>query len=141
MNADAPLASSLALAGGDELTVYELMGLRLDAGLVVLSVCDTARGETTGGDDVLGLTRGLLGAGAATVLMSVAVGFAVVVLIGIATFALQARLPYKKMLIVTGAMIGAVLLAMVGNTVNVLQVIGWMSITPLRFLNPPKRRW
>jgi CHAT domain-containing protein len=67
---DAPLASSLSLADGDELTVYELMGERLDADLVVLSACETARGATTGGDDVLGLTRALLAAGARRAVVS-----------------------------------------------------------------------
>jgi high-affinity iron transporter len=37
---------------------------------------------------------------------------------------MQAKLPHKKMLIVTGILIGAVLLQMVGKTVNMLQVIG-----------------
>jgi CHAT domain-containing protein len=67
---DAPLASSLSLADGDELTVYELMGERLEADLVVLSACETARGATTGGDDVLGLTRALLAAGARRAVVS-----------------------------------------------------------------------
>src|SRR5215470_8738874 len=64
LSQDAPLASSILLAKGEELTVYELMGLRLDADLVVLSACEMGRGETTGGDDVVGLLRGLLAAGA-----------------------------------------------------------------------------
>jgi CHAT domain-containing protein len=66
----APLTSSLALADGAELTVYELIGLRLTAQLVVLSACDTGRGETTGGDEVIGLTRGLLAAGARAAVVS-----------------------------------------------------------------------
>jgi len=50
--------------------VYELMGERLNAELVVLSACDTARGAATGGDDVLGLTRALLAAGARRAIVS-----------------------------------------------------------------------
>ncbi len=103
-------------------------------GLVVLGFTSVYR---EGFEVVLFLQALVLEAGAATVLIGVAVGLAAVVLIGIATFAMQAKLPYKKMLVVTGVMIGAVLLVMVGNTVHVMQVIGWMSITPLRFLNPP----
>ena len=67
---ESPLNSSIALAGDGELSVYELMLLRLQARLVVLSACSTAQGETTGGDDVLGLTRGLLAAGAQAALVS-----------------------------------------------------------------------
>src|SRR5688572_29600007 len=46
------------------------MGLRLDADLVVLSACNTGQGQATGGDDVLGLTRGLLGTGARAAVVS-----------------------------------------------------------------------
>jgi CHAT domain-containing protein len=70
LSEEAPLSSSILLANGDELTVYELMGLRLKADLVVLSACETGRGESTGGDDVLGLTRGLLAAGARAAVVS-----------------------------------------------------------------------
>jgi high-affinity iron transporter len=34
-------------------------------------------------------------------------------------------------------MIGAVLLQMVGNTIHVMQVVGWMSISPIRWLDLP----
>jgi len=67
---DVPLASSIALANGEELTVYELMGLQLNAELVVLSACDTGRGQITGGDDVLGFTRALLATGAKAAVVS-----------------------------------------------------------------------
>jgi CHAT domain-containing protein len=66
----APLLSALLLANGDALSLYELMGMQLNADLVVLSACRTALGETTGGDDVLGLTRGLLAAGAKAAVVS-----------------------------------------------------------------------
>lgn len=66
----APLLSAILLANGEALTVYELMGLQLKADLVVLSACETGRGETTGGDDLLGLTRGLLAAGTRAAVVS-----------------------------------------------------------------------
>ena len=59
----APSMSSIILAGRDELTVSDLIGLRIDAGLAVLSACDTGRGVATLGGDVVGLGRGLLAAG------------------------------------------------------------------------------
>lgn len=70
LSAEAPLLSSVLLANGEALSVYELMGMHLDADLVVLSACRTAQGETTGGDEVLGLTRGLLAAGARAAIVS-----------------------------------------------------------------------
>jgi CHAT domain-containing protein len=67
---DNPLLSAILLAQGGALTVYDLLGLRLQADLVVMSACRTGQGKATGGDDVLGLTRGLLAAGAQAVVVS-----------------------------------------------------------------------
>lgn len=66
----APLASAILLANGESLSIYELIGLDLHAALIVLSACDSGRGETTAGDDVLGLARGVLAAGARAALVS-----------------------------------------------------------------------
>jgi high-affinity iron transporter len=79
----------------------------------------------------------VLEGGLAVVLGGVVVGLAATVLVGLITFTLQARLPYKKMLIATGIMIGGVLLVMVGNTVHVLQVVGWLPIHPIAELPLP----
>jgi CHAT domain-containing protein len=59
----APNTSSIVLAGTDQLTVSDLIGLRIDADLAVLSACDTGRGAVSLGGDIVGLTRGLLAAG------------------------------------------------------------------------------
>jgi CHAT domain-containing protein len=59
----APSSSSIVLAGPDELTVADLMGLRVDAELAVLSACDSGRGRETVGGDVVGLARGLIASG------------------------------------------------------------------------------
>jgi CHAT domain-containing protein len=66
----APTASALALQGTDRLTVADLAGLRFGADLVVLSACDTGRGDTTIGGDVVGLARQLLAAGARAAVVS-----------------------------------------------------------------------
>jgi CHAT domain-containing protein len=66
----APLASAILLANGESFSLYELMGMDLGSELIVLSACDSGRGETTGGDDVLGLVRGLLAAGARAAVVS-----------------------------------------------------------------------
>jgi high-affinity iron transporter len=90
-----------------------------------------------GFETVLFLQALVLEAGAAVVLGGVALGLIGTLLVGVVVFALQARLPYKKMLIVTGVLIGGVLLTLVGNTVHILQVIGWMPIHPIRWLTLP----
>jgi CHAT domain-containing protein len=70
LSEDAPLMSSILLANGESLTLDELIGLSLDADLVVLSACRTGQGKNVGGDEVIGLTRGLLAAGARAVVVS-----------------------------------------------------------------------
>ena len=44
--------------------------LRLRCGLVVLSACESGRGQSSSGDELLGLARAFLGAGAATLVVS-----------------------------------------------------------------------
>jgi high-affinity iron transporter len=104
------------------------------AGLVVLGFTSIYR---EGFESVLFLQSLLLEAGASTVLQGVALGLAGVALVGVLIFFLQVKLPYKKLLIVTGMMIGGVLLVMVGNTVHVLQAVGWLPITPVQGLYVP----
>ena len=43
----------------------------------------------------------------------------------------QQKLPYKKMLIFTGVMIGVVLVVMVGQTARTMQGTGWLPITSI----------
>lgn len=52
------------------LTAREIANLDIEAELVVLSACDTGRGELSDGDGVIGLSRAFLGAGAANLVMS-----------------------------------------------------------------------
>ena len=65
-------------------------------------------------------------AGSTTVLEGVALGVALTVAVGIATFRLQHRLPYRRMLVATGVLLGFVLLVMVGESVQELQLAGWL---------------
>jgi hypothetical protein len=64
------------------------------------------------------------------VLGGIVLGLAGTFAVGFVVFALQAKLPYKKMLIVTGVMIGFVLVVMVGQTARTMQGTGWLPITP-----------
>src|SRR3954471_10133825 len=72
-----------------------------------------------------------LDAGSAVVLEGVAIGLLGIVGVGAMTFVLQRKLPYKKMLVVTGVMIGFVLVVMVGQTARTMQGVGWLPITPI----------
>jgi CHAT domain-containing protein len=54
----------------DQLTVEELMGLQLRSGLVTLSACESGVSDLRPGDELIGLTRALLHAGAPSALVS-----------------------------------------------------------------------
>lgn len=73
-NTRKPLDSALLLSKDEQndgkLTVGELYSLRLNADLVTLSACETGLGQINSGDDVVGLTRGFLYAGASSVVAS-----------------------------------------------------------------------
>ena len=71
-----------------------------------------------GFETVLFLQALVLESGAWIVLQGVALGLVGVLGVGYITFRLQSHLPYKRMLVVTGVLIGAVLLVMVGNTAH-----------------------
>ena len=103
-------------------------------GLVLLGFTSMYR---EGFETVLFLQALVLDAGTATVLEGVALGSVAVLIVGVITFRVQQRLPYKKMLIYTGILIGVVLVTMVGKTVHVLQAVGWMGISPIRGLTLP----
>ena len=50
------------------------------------------------------------------------------------TFVLQQRLPYRKMLITTGILLGVVLLVMVGEQAQEMQLAHWIPTTPIQSL-------
>jgi CHAT domain-containing protein len=66
---DNPLFSGLIFADG-WLTTMDIFNLRLKASLVTLSACQTGRNVIGGGDELLGLMRAFLGAGAASVALT-----------------------------------------------------------------------
>ena len=71
---DRPMQSRMMLsADGDndgDLTVSEIYDLNLNADLVTLSACQTGLGDVKNGDDVVGLNRGFLYAGAKAIVAS-----------------------------------------------------------------------
>jgi high-affinity iron transporter len=73
----------------------------------------------------------VLDAGVLIVIQGVLLGLVGVGIVGFITFRMQKRLPYMKMMIVTGILIGAVLIMLVGNTVRVMQVVGWLPVSPI----------
>jgi high-affinity iron transporter len=97
-------------------------------GIVVLGFTSVYR---EGFEVVLFLQSLQLKAGTAAVLEGVAIGLAGTIAVGLVTFLLERKLPYKKMLVVTGVMLGVVLVVMVGGSARTLQDLGWLSTTPI----------
>lgn len=62
-----PMQSHLVLAGDTRLTARELMRLRLPSALVILSACDMGVGRPAAGEGLVGMSWGLLLAGASAV--------------------------------------------------------------------------
>ncbi|HET8628179.1 MAG TPA: CHAT domain-containing tetratricopeptide repeat protein [Thermomicrobiales bacterium] len=66
---DNPAFAHLKLADG-QLTTADVFPLDLRGALVTLSACETGRSVVAGGDELIGLSRGFLHAGAATLVQS-----------------------------------------------------------------------
>ena len=106
-----------ALVGGAD------AGRRALLGLALLGFTAVYR---EGFEVVLFLQNLRIKAGSGTVLEGVALGLGLTVAVGVLTFVLQQRLPYKRMLVATGVLLGFVLLVMVGESIQELQLAGWL---------------
>jgi high-affinity iron transporter len=72
--------------------------------------------------------------GGTIVLEGVLIGAAATVLVALLTFVAHRRLPYKKMLVLTGTLLGLVLLVMVGEQAQEMQLAHWISTTRISWL-------
>jgi high-affinity iron transporter len=90
-----------------------------------------------GFETVLFLQALVLEAGVLVVLQGVVLGMLGVLIAGFALFTLQKKLPVMPMLVLTGVLIGVVLTNMVGATIHVMQIVGWVPVTPIVGLNLP----
>ncbi|HUA05146.1 MAG TPA: FTR1 family protein [Solirubrobacteraceae bacterium] len=75
--------------------------------------------------------------GASVVLEGVVIGLLFTAAAGVLTFALHQRLPYRRLLIITGVMLLFVLLVSVGEEVNEMQLAGWIGTTQVPGLSVP----
>ncbi len=74
--------------------------------------------------------------GSLVVLEGVAVGLFLTAIVAGLTFLAHHKLPYKKMLILTGVMLGAVLIVMVGESVQEMQQAHWITTTAVNLPIP-----
>ena len=98
-------------------------GFGATAGLVALGFTSVYR---EGFEVVLFLQNLQLQDGSGTVLQGVGLGLLATAVVGVLTFRLHARLPYKRMLIATGVLVGVVLVVMVGGTALSFVELGWL---------------
>lgn len=101
---------------------------RLLWGLALLGFSSLYR---EGFEVVLFLQSYRLKLGATTVLYGVTLGLALTTIVGLLTFVAHRRLPYRRMLVFTGVMLGLVLLVMVGEQAQEMQLARWLPTTPI----------
>jgi high-affinity iron transporter len=108
-------------------------GLAATLGLVALGFTSVYR---EGFEVVLFLQNLQLQAGSGTVLEGVGLGLAGTAVVGALTFWLHHKLPYKKMLVLTGVLVGVVLVVMIGGTALTFQDLGWLPSHATPFTLP-----
>ena len=108
-------------------------GLAATIGLIALGFTSVYR---EGFEVVLFLQNLQLQSGTATVLEGVALGLAGTAVVGVLTFWLHRKLPYRKMLILTGVMVAFVLVVMIGGTALSFADLGWIGKHPTPFAVP-----
>ena len=69
--------------------------------------------------------------GSGAIVQGVVIGLVFTAVVGVLTFVGHHKLPYKKMLILTGVLLGMVLVVMVGESVQEMQQAGWFGATPV----------
>jgi high-affinity iron transporter len=104
---------------------------RLWWGLVLLGFTSLYR---EGFEVVLFLQSYNLRLGTGVVLKGALLGLSLSGMVAVLTFVLQQRLPYRKMLITTGVLLGVVLLVMVGEEAQEMQLAHWISRTEIPWL-------
>jgi len=107
-------------------------------GLILLGFTSLYR---EGFEVVLFLQSYQLRLGGAVVFNGTMLGLVFTGMVALLTFVLQQRLPYRKMLIATGALLGVVLLVMVGEQAQEMQLAHWIRTTPIPWLENVVPAW
>jgi len=71
------------------------------------------------------------------VALGVAAGSLFIAGIGLGIFKFGAKLPYRKLLVVTGVLVVSIMVTFFGSTVRLFQTVGWMPIHPIPWLTLP----
>jgi high-affinity iron transporter len=111
---------------------------RVAWGLAILGFSSLYR---EGFEVVLFLQNYRLKLGGSAVLHGVVLGLIFASIVAVLTFVAHRKLPYKRMLILTGALLGVVLLVMVGEQAQEMQLAHWIGTTPIPSLEGVIRPW
>jgi high-affinity iron transporter len=106
--------------------------------LVLLGLTSVYR---EGFEVVLFLQSYYLQLGGWTVLYGSLLGLALTLVVAVVTFLLHRRMPYRKMLIITGVMLGLVLLVMVGEEAQEMQLAKWIPTSTIASLDGKIPDW
>jgi high-affinity iron transporter len=106
----------------------EISSRRLFWGLVLLGFASLYR---EGFEVVLFLQTYYLQMGGKIVLIGALFGLFFTGIVAALTFVAHRKLPYRKMLVLTGVMLGFVLLVMVGEQAQEMQMAGWIRTTQI----------
>src|SRR5205814_3890740 len=107
-------------------------------GLILLGFTSLYR---EGFEVVLFLQSYYLRLGGGVVLKGAFLGLVLTGMVAVLTFVLQQRLPYRKMLITTGVLLGVVLLVMVGEQAQEMQLAQWIPTTEISSLSSYMLPW
>ena len=102
---------------------------RLVRGLCLLGFASLYR---EGFEVVLFLQSYYLRMGGTLVLEGALLGLFFTAIVAVLTFVAHHRLPYRRMLVLTGIMLGFVLLVMVGEQAQEMQLAHWIPTTPIK---------
>ena len=116
----------------------EISHARLLWGLGMLGFASLYR---EGFEVVLFLQTYYLQMGGKIVLAGATLGIFLSGIVAVLTFIAHQKLPYRKMLILTGVLLGVVLLVMVGEQAQEMQLAHWISTTPINSLTSVIPAW
>jgi high-affinity iron transporter len=111
---------------------------RILRGLALLGFASLYR---EGFEVVLFLQSYFLKLGGRVVLLGAVLGLILTGMVAVLTFVANRRLPYRKMLVVTGVMLGGVLLVMVGEQAQEMQLAHWIPTTTISSLRAVIPAW
>lgn len=79
----------------------------------------------------------ILEGGWAASITGLSIGLLVIAILGYAVFIFGAKLPYRKLLVVTGVLVVSIMMTFIGSTVRLFQIVGWLPVHPIEGLQFP----